>query len=100
CVDSVCCSTACAGGLNDCQACSTALGAAVTGTCGPVSAGTLCRGSAPGGCDVPETCDGTSVACPPNVFAPATTVCRPAVAGGCDVSENCTGLAAACPADA
>ncbi len=61
------------------------------------NAGTLCRTSA-GVCDVAETCDGASTACPPDSLVPASTVCRSA-AGACDVAENCTGTSAACPAD-
>ncbi len=37
CVDGVCCNAACGGGAtDDCQACSTAAGAAANGTCGPM----------------------------------------------------------------
>ena len=42
CVDGVCCTTACGGGTNDCQACSVAAGAAVDGTCGPRTTGATC----------------------------------------------------------
>ncbi len=98
CVDGVCCNAACAGGTADCQACATAAGAAVNGTCGAVSSGRVCRASA-GSCDVAETCNGTATACPADGFAPTTTACR-ASAGPCDVAENCSGLAATCPADA
>src|SRR4029077_9913315 len=57
----------------------------------------VCR-SAAGACDVAETCDGTSAACPANAFVPASTVCRPA-ADSCDLPESCTGASAQCPAD-
>ena len=60
-------------------------------------AGTICR-LATDICDVSETCDGTSTACPLDRFVAATEVCRPA-AGGCDVAELCPGTSAACPAD-
>ena len=98
CVDGVCCNSACGGGVTtDCDACSTAMGAAANGTCGVASNTTVCRPSA-GACDIVETCDGTTNACPADVFQPSTTVCRSA-AGLCDVSESCTGTSAACPAD-
>jgi hypothetical protein len=59
CVDGVCCSSACAGGALDCQACSIAAGAAVDGTCGPVSDGSACSDSLY--CNGSESC--TSGAC-------------------------------------
>lgn len=62
-------------------------------------AGTMCRASSGGPCDVADFCDGSSTACP-NRFQPATTPCRTAVAGGCDITEFCTGTAATCPTDA
>ena len=42
CVDSVCCQTACSGGLLDCQACSMSAGAATNGTCGPIADSVAC----------------------------------------------------------
>src|SRR6185503_8589641 len=57
CVDGVCCNNACAGGTTDCQACSVAAGGSTNGTCGTVSAATVCR-SAAGSCDVAEMCPG------------------------------------------
>ena len=101
CVDGVCCDSACGNGNDgDCMACSTAKGAAFNGTCGTTQAGAafVCR-SAAGVCDQPETCDGTSTACPADGFLGASTVCRPAF-GGCDVEERCVGNSASCPADA
>ena len=99
CVDGVCCNTTCGGGLRtDCQACSVAAGAAVDGTCGVASATTVCRTSA-GACDLPELCDGSSLACRSDAVAASGTSCR-AVAGPCDVEERCDGTAAACPNDA
>jgi len=99
CVDGVCCNSSCGGNsTSDCRACSVAAGAAVDGTCAPLSSGTVCR-AATGGCDVAETCDGVSTACPANALAPAGTTCR-AAAGDCDVAETCSGSSAACPADA
>src|SRR5204862_777309 len=52
-----------------------------------------------GVCDLAETCDGTSPACPPDAFQPSSVVCRPA-AGACDAAETCTGASATCPPDA
>ena len=64
----------------------------------PGNAGATCRVAA-GACDLAETCDGVSSACPTDALAPASSACRPA-AGVCDVAETCDGLSAACPADA
>ena len=97
CVDGVCCNSACGGGAADCQACSTAAGGPVDGTCNPLPSTAVCRAAA-GICDVAETCTGSSPTCPANVLKPTSTVCR-AAAGLCDVAETCTGISAACPAD-
>ena len=98
CVDGVCCDNACGGGtLDDCQSCSVAAGAATNGVCGPRAAGGVCRGLA-GFCDAPETCDGTSLQCPQNVFKPAGTMCRNSN-GTCDIEEKCTGSSPQCPSD-
>jgi MYXO-CTERM domain-containing protein len=75
-----------------------ACGACTLNLCGVRAPGFTCRASA-GDCDVPETCDGTSLACPADGFAANTTVCRSATGGVCDVAETCTGSSAACPAD-
>jgi hypothetical protein len=101
CVDGVCCDTDCGGGVTtDCQACSVAAGAAVNGTCGFVSVGRTCRASA-GPCDEPETCTGTSAACPKDAFAQRGTVCRAAgCVGDIAVKEaSCTGESADCPSE-
>jgi hypothetical protein len=86
----------------DCPAPSSGCGVATCedGSCGvaPAAAGTECRAAA-GLCDVPETCDGTSLTCPEDGFASAGTECR-AAAGLCDVPETCDGASAACPDDA
>jgi hypothetical protein len=84
---------------NDGEAC-TADACDGSGTCThPASnAGTECRASA-GLCDVAESCDGTSPACPDDSRQPSTTVCRPAD-GPCDAAETCDGEGAACPVDA
>ena len=42
CVDGVCCATPCAGGNEDCQACSVAAGGLSDGTCGPRVDGSSC----------------------------------------------------------
>jgi hypothetical protein len=67
------------------------------GTCGPATSGTVCR-PAVGPCDMTETCDGTSLDCPQDQYAPSTTVCRPAMSD-CDIEEYCTGTSVDCPAD-
>ena len=53
CTDGVCCATACAGGSDDCQACSIAAGSAVDGTCGPTSGNACNDGDA---CTRVDTC--------------------------------------------
>ncbi|HET9622075.1 MAG TPA: hypothetical protein VFP84_11955 [Kofleriaceae bacterium] len=98
CVDGVCCDTPCGeGDATTCMACSVAAGGAVDGTCGPRTAGTVCRGAA-GACDAAETCDGVSMACPADQVTAAGALCRGA-AGACDVAERCDGVSPACPAD-
>ena len=55
----------------------------------PAPATTVCR-SAVGACDVAESCDGTSVTCPPNAFAPAGARCGMRFEHDvCDPSGNC-----------
>lgn len=111
CSDSVCCASDCGNDPHDCQACSSAAGALVNGTCGAAVNTTVCRDAA-SACDVAETCDGTSVACPADaVSVPGTacndeTVCNgaetcddvgecmPGTALDCDVSDPC--LAPSC----
>jgi len=102
---------------------------AASGCCSPsctITTGSVCRPAA-SECDVAETCDGLSGACPANGFAAsgtacsadalpcsddvcngagacthppsaAGTVCRPA-AGACDAPENCNGSSRTCPSD-
>ena len=55
----------------------------------------VCRASA-GPCDVPETCTGSSAACPADGFAPASQPCRGAT-GPCDNTAFCTGTSPICP---
>lgn len=95
CSDGVCCDSNCGTSTTDCRACSVAAGASADGTCTTLSAGTVCR-ALNGVCDAVETCDGTSTACPADVFASSTTVCR-AINGVCDVAEYCTGTSRSCP---
>ena len=98
-----------------------------TSACTLGSVETECR-PAVGACDVAESCDGVSNACPADTFAEVgtacggsdgacdaldtcdgsgsctdnvaatTTVCRSAT-GACDVAESCDGVSNACPAD-
>jgi len=92
------------GSLDGSEACD--LGAASNGAegeccaldCSFAAAGTTCR-AASGGCDVAESCTGSSTDCPADAFAAAGTTCRTAN-GDCDVAESCDGSSAACPSDA
>ncbi|TMA70566.1 MAG: hypothetical protein E6J69_02285, partial [Deltaproteobacteria bacterium] len=65
----------------------------------PGNAGTVCRAATAGGCDVAETCTGSSSTCPSDAFQPSTFTCR-AAAGECDIAENCPGTSPNCPSDA
>src|SRR5207249_2835073 len=78
---------ACSGRSSGAPACTHAAG----------NVGTVCRAAA-GGCDVAETCTGTSTACPVDAIKTAGTVCR-AAAGECDLAETCDGVTTACPTD-
>jgi hypothetical protein len=89
CVSGVCCDSACDGGCGACKL------TGQVGTCTPVASGTVCRAAA-GACDVAETCNGTSLACPADGFASPSTACR-AAAGECDLADNCTGNSPTCP---
>jgi hypothetical protein len=81
-----CCNGVCAMNCNDPRACAGR------------PAGYVCRVPL-GTCDVAEVCDGTSDACPPDVFQPTSIVCR-AKSGDCDTAENCDGTSANCPLNA
>ncbi len=59
--------------------------------------GTACRPAA-GPCDLTETCDGTSLACPNDRVADSTRVCRSS-SGTCDPPERCDGTRTTCPGD-
>jgi hypothetical protein len=105
CIDAVCCNTTCGrtGGFgseptNDCQACSTARGAATDGTCGPRAANTVC-GVGSGLCRPSTVCNGTALTCPPVVTLGNGTPCRPAVSP-CDIAEVCDGSSSNCPFNA
>ena len=63
-----------------------------------LSAGTVCRPAADGGCDVAETCTGSSPTCPADVKRPSSFECRPPV-GNCDLPEMCSGTSNTCPMD-
>lgn len=98
CIDGVCCNSVCGyGSPSDCQACSTAAGAAVDGTCGVVKMGVICRPQSDL-CDVADACDGTSMACSSDRIQTKGAICR-AAAGPCDVEESCSGTDKKCPAN-
>ncbi len=78
-----CCDGVCAANCNDPRACAGR------------PAGYVCRVSV-GACDVAETCDGVSDACPADAHVPGGTVCR-ASAGVCDIAETCDGASPLCP---
>jgi hypothetical protein len=95
CADGFCCDTACGGAASDCSACSVARGATMDGHCAPVSAGLVCRASA-GTCDVAESCDGTSLACPADLRAAAGTLCGATATDLCDLDDLCDGTSTSC----
>ena len=55
----------------------------------------MCRAKA-GDCDVAETCDGVSGACPPDGYLSYGTLCN-ASSGACTQSAVCSGYNAKCP---
>jgi len=59
--------------------------------------GSVCRPAADV-CDMAETCNGLTDACPADGFRSDITLCR-AASGPCDGPEYCTGFDAACPSD-
>lgn len=94
CADRVCCNTACGNDTSDdCQACSRAAGAAADGVCGPRAMGQECR-RAVSICDIAETCDGKSLACPPDRVVPAHLLCQPA--NTCNYASYCDGHSGSC----
>lgn len=73
-----------------------------TAGCQLVVAGTVCRPGSGDLCDADEVCDGSSAACPADVFADGTVECRADADGadGCDAAEVCPGVSGqACPPD-
>ncbi len=60
---------------------------------------TNCRVAVAGGCDLAETCSGSSAVCPVDRVKTSGTSCR-ASAGNCDVAEVCNGSSPSCPTDA
>lgn len=95
CVDGVCCDSACGYSQADCQVCSKTLGASADGVCTVLATGRVCR-EASGACDLAETCDGTSAACPTDAFASASTACGDAATDDCDKADHCPGDGADC----
>jgi hypothetical protein len=78
CVDGVCCDTACAGGADDCQACSAAAGAAVDGTCGSSTGNT---------CDDGNPCTNTDI-CTAGACGGAAYTCADGLACTTDVCNG------------
>lgn len=70
CVDGVCCASACEGGTTDCLSCKGAENGGMNGTCAriPAAANVVCRAALAGGCDVVETCTGSSDICPADTY--------------------------------
>jgi len=68
CIDGRCCATDCAGGTDDCQACSTAAGGTLDGTCTPRTTGRPCAAACEEG-----TCNGSSTVCPGTTPVPECT---------------------------
>jgi hypothetical protein len=88
CVDGRCCDAACGGSdPNDCQACSTARGAAQDGVCGVVAADRICRGYAAPFCDVRERCDGASTECPEDLGRREGRICNAETGGLCPAND-------------
>src|SRR5439155_1662373 len=102
-------------------------GSCCSAACRFVTSGTVCR-AAVNGCDVAESCTGSSPTCPADAVQAAGTACTDdgnpctsdvcdgtsatcthpagnagtvcrAVAGECDVAEACTGMSTTCPTD-
>jgi len=99
CVDGVCCSSDCGGGVSDCQACSVAAGGTTDGTCTALTTTPVCRSSA-GPCDVEERCSPTSIECPADGFVAAGTTCYDATNNLCASIErtlSCADGSPTCP---
>jgi hypothetical protein len=91
CVDGVCCTSACAGGAFDCQACSVAAGASADGTCGPRPDGDACSDGAY--CNGGDTCQAGGC----TVHAGDPCAANVGDADG-DCTESCNEAADACTA--
>ncbi|MBK7857473.1 MAG: hypothetical protein IPJ65_02385 [Archangiaceae bacterium] len=80
CADGVCCNTACAGGTNDCSACSVSAGAAIDGACSGTT-GNACNDA--NACTRMDVCGAGSclgmspVSCPPPGECELTNLCAP-----------------------
>ena len=87
----------------DCEMgpCSADTCAPATGECAhaPESANTPCRPpqGGPGGCDAAETCDGTSLQCPPDLFEDEDTPCGDPTDDACTDPDTCDALGACRP---
>jgi hypothetical protein len=106
CVDAVCCDTACGNGdVDDCEACSVALGAAADGACGPITDGTACDDD--DACTQTETCQAGGcvgsdpITCPEQGGCHERLACDPATGecgtptvlpdgASCDDGDACT----------
>jgi alpha-tubulin suppressor-like RCC1 family protein len=93
CVDGLCCTTACAGGAFDCQACSIAAGGSADGTCTPLAPATPCADD--GNVCTADLCDGASVVCQ-HPAGHGGEVCQEA--GACEDPGVCSGTSPVCPA--
>jgi hypothetical protein len=102
CSDAKCCDTACGGvptgDLTDCQACSVAHRGAVDGTCTVITAAAAwpCRPYKSAFCDLTELCDGTGIACPPDLGRNAGRVCNSTTGTVCPANDV-TGAPHVCP---
>ena len=95
CVSGVCCNGACNGGCGACNL------PGHVGTCTAVPNGTICR-AANGSCNPPDTCNGTSLACPVDTLLADGAACDDGNA--CTVADHCqagacSGTNVACPSD-
>ncbi|MEZ4224258.1 MAG: FG-GAP repeat protein [Polyangiaceae bacterium] len=80
CTDGVCCDVACAGGANDCQACSAAAGAPSDGSCTVLADATVCDDG--DGCTQTDTCKAGTCSGANPVVCVAEDDCHEV--GGCD----------------
>jgi hypothetical protein len=61
--------------------------------------GAVCRQATGGGCDAPESCDGTHASCPADAYLGPTTQCQASTcsSGVETIATKCTGTGPACP---